>query len=100
MADTSTTPTHACLNTFIQCWTTLENPRLVAYCPSAGQQLTLGYEWSWQPQVAFNYYTIKTDDYTESARDPAQPHLSYDQVNNGKCDIMELGAGLKMIGGN
>ncbi|KEI69403.1 autotransporter outer membrane beta-barrel domain-containing protein [Endozoicomonas elysicola] len=64
----------------------------------AGYTYPLGYEWSWQPQVAFNYYTIKTDDYTESARDPAQTFLSYDQVNNGKYDIMELGAGLKLIG--
>ncbi|WP_257282871.1 autotransporter outer membrane beta-barrel domain-containing protein [Endozoicomonas sp. SESOKO1] len=65
---------------------------------TAGYTHSLGYEWSWQPRVAFNYYTIKTDDYTESARDPAQTYLSYDQVNNGKYDIMELGAGLKLIG--
>ncbi|WP_257296992.1 autotransporter outer membrane beta-barrel domain-containing protein [Endozoicomonas sp. YOMI1] len=64
----------------------------------AGHTYPLGYEWSWQPQVALNYYTIKTDGYTESGRDPAQSHLSYDQVNNGKYDIMELGAGLKLIG--
>lgn len=64
----------------------------------AGYTYPLGYEWRWQPQVAFNYYTIKTDDYTESARDPDQTFLSYDQVNNGKYDIMELGAGLKLIG--
>ena len=64
----------------------------------AGYTYPLGYEWSWQPQMALNYYTIKTDDYTESARDPAQTYLSYDQVNNGKYDIMELGAGLKLIG--
>ncbi len=64
----------------------------------AGYTYPLGYKWSWQPQVAFNYYTIKTDDYTESARDPDQTFLSYDQVNNGKYDIMELGAGLKLIG--
>ncbi|WBA81352.1 autotransporter outer membrane beta-barrel domain-containing protein [Endozoicomonas sp. GU-1] len=64
----------------------------------AGHTYSLGDEWSWQPQVAFNYFTIQTDDYTESARDPAQTHLSYDQVKNGKYDIMELGAGLKLIG--
>ncbi|USE36054.1 autotransporter outer membrane beta-barrel domain-containing protein [Endozoicomonas sp. SCSIO W0465] len=64
----------------------------------AGYTYPLGDEWSWQPQVAFDYYTIKTDDYSESARDPAQAYLSYDQVNNGKYDIMELGAGLKLAG--
>ncbi len=64
----------------------------------AGYTYPLGYEWSWQPQMALNYYTMKTDDHTESARDPAQTYLSYDQVNNGKYDIMELGAGLKLIG--
>lgn len=64
----------------------------------AGYTYPLGYEWSWQPQAAFNYYTIKTDDYTESARDSAQAFLSHDQVNNGKYDIMELGAGLKLMG--
>lgn len=64
----------------------------------AGHTYSLGDEWSWQPQVAFNYFTIQTDDYIESSRDPAQIHLSYDQVKNGKYDIMELGAGLKLIG--
>nr|MDT0250073.1 autotransporter outer membrane beta-barrel domain-containing protein [Endozoicomonas sp.] len=65
---------------------------------TGGYTYPLGYGLSWQPQVAFNYYTIKTSDFSESARDPAQTFLSYDQVNNGKYDIMELGAGLKLIG--
>ena len=64
----------------------------------AGYTYPLGYVWSWQPRMAFNYYTIRTDDYTESARDTSQVFLSYDQVNNGKYDIMELGVGLRLIG--
>lgn len=64
----------------------------------AGYTYPMGDQWSWQPRVAFNYYTVKTDDYSESARDPAQTYLSYDQVNNGKYDIMELGAGLTLTG--
>ena len=61
----------------------------------AGYTYPLGSEWSWQPQAAILYYTIKTDGYTGSASDS---HLSYDQVNNGTYYIMQLGAGLKMIG--
>ncbi|WP_257266928.1 autotransporter outer membrane beta-barrel domain-containing protein [Endozoicomonas sp. ONNA2] len=59
---------------------------------------TYGDKLSWQPRVAFRYYTINTDDYTESARDPAQTHPSCDQVSNGTYHLVQLGAGLKLMG--
>ncbi|MGO0307703.1 autotransporter domain-containing protein [Endozoicomonas acroporae] len=62
---------------------------------SGGMTLPTSEEWSWQPLVAFNYYRITTDDYRESA---PLSHLAFDQVKNDNYTIMELGAGVRLMG--
>ncbi|MGI2025911.1 autotransporter domain-containing protein [Endozoicomonas acroporae] len=62
---------------------------------SGGMTLPANEEWSWQPLVAFNYYRITTDDYRESA---PLSHLAFDQVKNDNYTIMELGAGVRLMG--
>ena len=62
-----------------------------------GYDVELQNSWYWQPKVAFNYYIIDTDDYSELAKDPNQPFPSFDQVNNGRYSIMELGAGISLL---
>ena len=64
---------------------------------SGGYHMELKNSWYWQPKVAFNYYSIDTDDYSESARDPNQSFPSFDQVNNGRYSILELGAGVSLL---
>ena len=64
---------------------------------SGGYHMELKNSWYWQPKVAFNYYSIDTDDYSESARDPSQSFPSFDQVNNGRYSILELGAGISLL---
>ena len=65
---------------------------------TTGYKYPLNDDWSLQPQAAFNYLTIKTEDYTEAARNPSQSFLSFDQVNNDRYNLLELGGGLKLIG--
>ncbi len=62
-----------------------------------GYQFALGELWYCQPRVAFNYYTIDTDDYSESARDPDQVFPTFDQVSNGRYNTLELGAGVGLL---
>lgn len=64
---------------------------------SGGYHMELKNSWYWQPKVAFNYYSIDTDDYSESARDPNQSFPSFDQINNGRYSILELGAGISLL---
>ena len=64
---------------------------------SGGYHMELKNSWYWQPKVAFNYYGIDTDDYSESARDPNQSSPSFDQVNNSRYSILELGAGISLL---
>jgi len=64
---------------------------------SGGYHFELTDAWYWQPKVAFNYYRINTNDYSETARDPAQTFPTFDQVNNGQYSILELGAGVSLL---
>ncbi|WP_257263307.1 autotransporter outer membrane beta-barrel domain-containing protein [Endozoicomonas sp. ONNA2] len=64
---------------------------------SGGITLPASEEWSWQPLVAFNYYRITTDDYSESASS-ASSFLTFDSVKNDDYTIMELGAGVRLMG--
>ena len=61
-----------------------------------GYDVELQNPWYWQPKMAFNYYTIDTDDYSELARDPLQPS-PFAQVNSGRYSILELGAGISLL---
>ena len=78
------------------------NPVKASYDSSSwGIGLTGGYtlpidaDWSWQPLGAFNYYSIGTDDYSETA---SLGHLAYGQVKNDNYSILELGIGVKVMG--
>ena len=64
---------------------------------SGGYHVELTDSWYWQPKVAFNYYSIDIDDYSEAARNPAQTFLTFDQVNNGRYNILELGGGMSLL---
>ena len=61
-----------------------------------GYDVELQNPWYWQPKMAFNYYTIDTDDYSELTRDPLQPS-PFAQVNSGRYSILELGAGISLL---
>ena len=62
---------------------------------SGGVTLPTSDEWSWQPLAAFNYYSITTNDYAESA---TLNYLTFDKVKNDNYTIMELGAGVRLMG--
>ncbi|WP_257255130.1 autotransporter outer membrane beta-barrel domain-containing protein [Endozoicomonas sp. SESOKO3] len=55
-------------------------------------------EWSWIPQLAFNYANIKPDDYREKRGTGWFDILGFDRVKNDSYEILELGAGLKLLG--
>ena len=63
---------------------------------TGGCDMELKDSWYWQPKVAFNYYSIDTDDYSESSRDPDQTP-SFDQVSSERYSILELGAGMSLL---
>ncbi|WP_252179238.1 autotransporter outer membrane beta-barrel domain-containing protein [Endozoicomonas sp. 4G] len=65
-----------------------------------GYKIPLGQsaEWSWIPQLAFNYASIKPDDYREVGVTGRSNYLRFDRVKNDTYEILELGAGLKLLG--
>lgn len=63
---------------------------------TGGCDMELKDSWYWQPKVAFNYYSIDTDDYSESSGDPDQTP-SFDQVSSERYSILELGAGMSLL---
>ena len=68
---------------------------------TAGYNLPLGdsRDWSWQPLLVFNYSSIETDDYEEeSVTGDSADTLRFDKVQNNTYDVMEAGAGIKIIG--
>ena len=64
----------------------------------AGSVMPLSAQWSWVPQLAFNYANIETDDYKEEGGNTEANNLTFDKVSTGKYEIMEMGVGVKMVG--
>ncbi|WP_062267900.1 autotransporter outer membrane beta-barrel domain-containing protein [Endozoicomonas arenosclerae] len=65
-----------------------------------GYKLPLGQsgKWSWIPQIAFNYAHIKPDDYKEKSGTGQSNILLFDKIKSDNFEILELGAGLKLLG--
>ncbi len=65
---------------------------------SGGYTVPINRHWYWQPWGAFDYHRIAIDDYREQAANPAYNFLAYDRVENKNYSIVELGAGVKLLG--
>ncbi|WP_034831848.1 autotransporter family protein, partial [Endozoicomonas numazuensis] len=65
-----------------------------------GYKLPLGQsgQWSWIPQIAFNYANIKPDDYKEQSGTGQSGILLFDKISSDSYEILELGVGLKLLG--
>ncbi|WP_422411457.1 MULTISPECIES: autotransporter outer membrane beta-barrel domain-containing protein [unclassified Endozoicomonas] len=65
-----------------------------------GYKMPLGQsgEWHWLPQLAFNYASIKPDDYRETSVNDWSDILRFARVKSDTYEILELGAGLKLSG--
>lgn len=63
-----------------------------------GYKMPLGQsgEWHWLPQLAFNYASIKPDDYREAGVNGWSDILRFARVKSDTYEILELGAGLKL----
>ncbi|WP_252179221.1 autotransporter outer membrane beta-barrel domain-containing protein [Endozoicomonas sp. 4G] len=64
----------------------------------SGYKMPLSAEWSWIPQLTFNYASIKPDEYQDKYGTGQSAILMYDRVKSDTYEIMELGAGLKLLG--